>query len=134
MTRYFVCSVGEPNKEYDSENLNRCVINKGYYLNVGCVHQGSIQVIQPGDLLILKYQDELIAYGRAIDSLQEKNEANNINNGWIFVVSVNYWITGNSVSNYGIQNAQMSGSPYDAVKEVSQEFALKKIEEIGFPF
>ncbi len=72
MPRYFVCSIGQPGEGYDDENLCRCIVNKGYFLHVGCTHQGPIAEIQSGDLLILKYQNELIAYGRTIDIMQKK--------------------------------------------------------------
>ena len=41
---------------------------------------------------------------------------------------------GSHTSKYGIKKAQETGSNYDTVKIVDRNFALQKIEEIGFPF
>ncbi len=41
---------------------------------------------------------------------------------------------GQSYYRYGIKAAQQDGTAYDTVKKVKREFALKKMEEIGFPF
>ncbi len=78
--------------------------------------------------MILKYQDEYIGYGRATNSVQS------VGTGWSLQVGVNLWIMGNHVNKYGIKNAQQSGSNYDAVKNIHRDFALQKMEEIGFPF
>jgi hypothetical protein len=133
MPRYFVCSIGQPGHGYDDENLRRCIMDKGYSLHKGCVQRGSIEEIQPGDILILKYQDLLFGYGRVTKGVQEEQETA-ANQGWVFRVPVASWITGNRVPKSGIQDAQLSGSPYDAVKEVKRAFALEKIEDIGYPF
>jgi len=133
MPKYFVCSIGEPGEGYDDENLCRCIKDKGYRLNLGCTQRGPIEDIQTGDILILKYKDELIGYGRVTDKVQKEQETP-ANQGWGFIVPVTLWITGSRVPKYGIQVAQLSGSPYDAVKEVQRSFALEKIEDIGFPF
>ncbi len=133
MSKYFVCSIGQSGEGYDDENLRRCIMDKGYRLNLGCTQRGPIDDIQTGDILILKYKDELIGYGRATNKVQEEQETT-ANQGWVFIVPVMLWITGSRVLRYGIQDAQLSGSPYDAVKEVQRSFALEKIEDIGFPF
>jgi len=133
MPGYYVCSIGRPGEGYDDENLRRCLMDRGFRLHKGCAQRGPIADIQSGDLLILKYQDGFIAYGRATAQVEEEAETVT-NGGWIFKVPVALWITGKKISKYGIQDAQISGAPFDAVKEVSRTFALEKIEEIGFPF
>lgn len=133
MTRYYICSIGQPGGGYDDENLRRCLMDKAFRLNIGCTQRGPITDIQVDDLLILKYQDIFIAYGRTAGQVEEEVETV-ANKGWIFKIPVSYWITGNQIPKYGIQEAQISGSPFDAIKEVSRSFALEKIEEIGFPF
>ena len=133
MPKYYVCSIGKPGKGYDDENLRRCLMDKGFRLHCGCTQRGKIAEIQEDDLLILKYQDIFLAYGRVTAQVEEEEETV-ANQGWIYKVPVASWITGNHTSKYGIQDAQIGGSSYDAVKEVRKAFALEKIEEIGFPF
>jgi hypothetical protein len=133
MPKYYVCSIGQPGEGYDDENLRRCIMDKCFRLHKGCTQRGPIAEIQARDILILKYQNVFIAYGRATAQLEEESETVT-NGGWVFKVPVASWITGNQISKHGIHDAQISGSPYDAVKKVSRPFALEKIEEIGFPF
>jgi hypothetical protein len=130
---YFICSVGQPDKDYDAENLTRCITNSCFVLNEYNKHKGCINEIKEGDLLILKYSHHFIGYGRAIASLQQDKDLSN-NEDWTWRIDVSSWIIGNQIHKYGIQDATDGGSPYDTVKSVSRDFALKKIEEIGFPF
>lgn len=127
---YFICSVGEPQKGYDSENLTRCIVNCCFVLHDSNKNKGCILDIKEGDILFLKYQQHFIAYGRATSALK----IDDIEDGWNHKVDVNLWIVGNHIHRYGIKNAQEGGNAYDTVKKVDMEFALKKMEEIGFPF
>jgi hypothetical protein len=128
---YFICSVGEPLKDYDTDNLTRCIINCCFVLHKSNIHKGPIHEIKVGDVLILKYKEHFIAYGRAISSLQTDHD---FEDEWDHRIDVNLWIVGKHSHRYGIQDAQLGGNSYDTVKKVSREFALSKIEEIGHPF
>jgi hypothetical protein len=130
---YFVCSVGQPDKNYDTENLNRCILNNCFVLNELNIQKGSISEIKNGDILILKYKEHFFAYGRAISALSTEKDLSD-GDCWNWRIDVNIWITGNHIHRYGIKEAQESGNSYETVKKISREFALKKIEEIGFPF
>ena len=130
---YFVCSIGQPEKGYDEENLTRCIVNNCFVLNEYNKYKGSIDEVKPNDILILKYKQSFIGYGRAVSSLQTDIDMSN-GEDWSWRIDVNLWIMGNHISRYGIKDAQESGSPYDTVKKVERDFALNKIEEIGFPF
>lgn len=125
---YYVCSIGQPGKGYDDENLRRCILNKAFVLHENAKQKGCIKDINADDILILKYKNEFIGYGRSIASVKS------IGSGWSLHVAVNLWIMGNHVRKYGIKKAQKSGTAYDAVKKIDRNFALNKIEEIGLPF
>lgn len=130
---YFVCSIGQPDRGYDDENLRRCIVNSSFVLHEDNKYKGAISEIKAGDILILKYQHQFIGYGKAIRELAiDENIAGG--SGWKWTVKVSLWIMGAQTSKYGIQKAQESGTAYDTVKKVSKDFALKKMSEIGFPF
>ena len=126
---YYICSVGEPGKNYDDENVRRCIIESGFFIHPDCKQKGNIEDISEGDVLILKYKSHFFAYGRAMDSVQKIKDE-----GWNWKVPVNGWITGSNVYKYGIKDAQIEGSNYATIKPVEKEFAIKKIKQIGFPF
>lgn len=125
---YYVCSIGQPGQGYDDENLRRCITNNAFVLHENAKQKGSINDIKADDILILKYQNEFIGYGRSVANVKT------VGTGWSLHVTVNLWIMGNHVHKYGIKNAQQSGTAYDAVKKIDRDFALQKMEEIGFPF
>ena len=49
---------------------NVVVDNNCFVLNQGNKYKGVIDQIKTGDILLLKYKNQLIGYGRAISSLQ----------------------------------------------------------------
>jgi hypothetical protein len=128
MTQYFICSIGEPGKDYDTDNLGRCVLHSCFFLHTGSKQKGPIDTIEPDDILILKFQHSFIAYGRALSGA-EYGEGE----GWTIKVPVAGWISGQAASTYGIQDAQIEGNNYQTIKEVNRDFARAKIAEIGFP-
>lgn len=130
-TNYYVCSVGEPGKEYDDANLIRCINNCCFVLHSANSQKGSYKEIKDNDVLLLKYKGKIIAYGRATSDWIDNPS---IDDGWRITIPVNVWIVGNPISNYGIKNAQKYGSPYATVKNVTKEFALEKMNQIGSPF
>jgi len=125
---YYICSIGQPGEGYDDENLRRCIVKNCFVLHENAKQKGSINEIKSDDILILKYRRAFIGYGRAT------NPVETVGTGWSLQVSVNLWIMGKHTDKYGIQDAQQGGSNYDAVKKIDRDFALQKIEEIGFPF
>jgi hypothetical protein len=134
MTRnYYVCSVGAPSEDYDNEYLLRCITKNCFVLHESNIHKGCISEITKNDILLLKYKEHLIAYGRVVSPLSKDQDISE-GDGWCWTVQVNTWIVGNHAHRYGIGAAQESGSTYDTVKKVDREFALDKIEKIGFTF
>lgn len=132
MRNYYICSVGKPDDGYDDTVVMLCITNNCFVLHETATRIGLIREIVAGDILILKYKHHFIGYGRAISSLLTDRDLDG--DGWSWRVEVNLWITGNHVHKYGIQAAMESGGPFDIVKRVERQFALEKIEEIGFPF
>jgi|GEM_PF-3257396 len=128
---YFVCSVGKAGEKYAKENLTRCLLNNCFVLHNTNEQKGEIREIKKGDILILKFEEHFIGYGRAVSELKTDLD---LGDGWSWTIDVNLWITGNHAHRYGIKNATEEGSPYATVKKVSRDFALGKMEEIGFPF
>lgn len=128
MTRYYICSIGEPDEDYDTENLARCLLNSCFYLHTGNKQKGAIDSIEPDDIIILKYQHNFIAYGRAQAGVEYGED-----DGWTIRVPVAGWISGHAASKYGIKDAQIDGNNFQTVKEVARDFARAKITEIGFP-
>ena len=128
MTQYFICSIGEPGEDYDTENLGRCILHSCFYIHTDSKQKGAIDTIEPDDILILKYQHSFIAYGRAVSGAVYGEGG-----GWTITVPVAGWITGHPASKYGIKDAQIDGNNFQTIKEVTREFARAKIAEIGFP-
>lgn len=131
--KYFICSLGEPGEGYDDKVLRQCMVRNCYFMHEATKQKGAIREIKEGDILILKYNTNFIGYGRAISGLETTNNLG-WEDGWTWSVKVNIWIMGTHVGRYGIQAAQVSGTAYDTVKQVDRDFALRKLEEIGFPF
>lgn len=129
MSKYFVCSIGQPGQGYDDDNLRRCVIESAYFMHENCSQRGQVDEITEDDVLILKYKDDFFAYGRASSPVIKAG-----GNGWNHKVPVEGWITGKGVSKSGVKNAQLEGNNYATVKMVDRDFARKKIKEIGVPF
>ena len=131
---YYVCSVGDPENEhhYDKVNLTRCLENDCYVLNEYAKRKGPIENIKIGDIILLKSQKHLIAYGLASSTLQKDKDLSE-GEDWSYRIEIKKWIQGTHSSIHGIESAQVGGTNYDAVKKVSEEFGLKKMKEIATP-
>ena len=129
---YYVCSIGQSETDYVEENLKRCVLNSCFVLHETASQKGAIKDIKPNDILILKYQQRIIGYGKASGSLIiEDNESLE---GWNWKVPVHHWIIGKSTSITGIKDAQEYGSNFATVRKVSNDFALAKMSDVGLVF
>jgi len=130
---YYVCSIGQPGEGYDDENLRRCVVNSCFVLHEDNKYKGSIKDVKIDDILILKYKHHFIGYGKAVSELII-DESIAEGSGWKWKIGVSLWIMGSQTHKYGIKAAQEEGTAYDTVKKINSEFALSKMNEIGFPF
>ena len=128
---YFVCSVGDPNdlSNYDDENYKRCREHKCFVL-IPTGREGSIYIIQKGDILFLKYQKTLVAYGIAVSSLQTDQDISN-GDGWDHRIDVANWNFLKGVSYYGISGDQIGGTNFDTVKQITEDFALGRLKDMG---
>ena len=117
---YYVCKIDD-----DYIKLVQCLNNKYFMIpepENGFNHTNFIFDIKENDILLFKFKEKLIAYGRVV-----RNDTHNN------LLIVNAWIGGMNIYHVNIGAAHESGSYYP-IKEVDREFALSKMEEIGFTF
>lgn len=129
--KYFACSVGEPGKGYDDENLDRIIENSAFILHEDTVQKGLYSQISPGDILILKYKKMLIAYGETLGRHQSEDKE------WNLMAPVKKWYffdKGNPKSGihyYGIMEGTLIGSgQMGTVKGLETNFAIASLKQI----
>lgn len=127
---FFVCSVGEPGKGYDEDNLQRIIKNKAFILHEDTNQKGEYSNIKIGDVLILKYKNKFIAYGEALQIKKSQDPE------WNLFAPVKAWFFKNEndfrdgINTYGIGYNTESGGQYGTVKKVVLSFALARIKEM----
>lgn len=129
--QFFVGSIGRPGEDYVEENFDRIFENKGFVLHNNTKQKGSFHDIEPGDILLLKYNRMLIAYGKVTEvKITDDEEWNH----WAYVEK---WFQYNAenpregVSRYGIDDSTLTGGKYGTVKAVNLKFAMDKLSEIN---
>lgn len=131
MRRFFACSVGEPNMDYDDENLERIIQKKAFILHEDAKQKGVYEDIKSGDILLLKYKSNFIGYGETTG----KTKSDDLE--WNLFAPVIEWFFFNpdqpqeGISYYGIKTNTEGGGVYGTVKELSQNFAIDKMREIN---
>ena len=131
--KFFICSVGKPGDGYDEENLNRCIENSGHFMHRNTQHKGAFDAVSNNDVAILKYKDNLVAYGQIIRKDYSDNDELE---DWNYAIYVDRWIffdegqKEKGVSRNGVQEATINGDQYATIKEIKPAFAIKKMEEI----
>lgn len=132
MRQFFVCSVGEPDKDYTDDNLERIIKNSAFCLHEDTIQKGLYSKIEPGDILFLKYKNKLIAYGESIG-----NEKIDDIEGWSLLSKVEGWFfydkddCKKGTNNYGISWETTEGSgQMGTVKGVNCNYGIKKMKEI----
>lgn len=130
---FYICSVGEPDKDYVEGNLERIIADSTFYMHEDTTQKGLYSVIKSGDILILKYDSNYIAYGESLG-----NEIITDNNGWIYTSPVKKWYffdeknLKKGVLSYGVQRETLPGSgQMGTVKGITSKFGLIKIKEIS---
>lgn len=131
MRSFFACSVGEPGKNYDEQNMKRVIDNKAFILHKDNIQKGVYEKIKPGDILLLKYRNNFVAFaeslGKKISSDPEWNITAPVVE-WHFKDSKNLSA---GVETYGIQLNTLEGAgQMGTVKEIQEKFALEKLESI----
>jgi len=133
MRRFFICSVGEPGKDYIEDNFQRIVSESAFYMHEDTTQKGLYNEIQPGDILILKYNSNYVAYGETTGIRTVEN-----NSGWIFSSPVKTWYFFDNdnykkgVNSYGVSWETLAGSgQMGTVKGITPEFGFLKVGEIS---
>lgn len=129
--QFFVGSIGRPGEDYVEENFDRIFENKGFVLHNNTKQKGSFHDIKSGDVILLKYNRMLIAYGKVTEvEITDDEEWNH----WAYVEK---WFQYNAenprdgVSRYGIDDSTLTGGKYGTVKAVNLKFAMDKLSEIN---
>jgi len=138
MRCFYVCSAGDPKQNYDEANLERCIKEKAHIMHIDTKQKGPVYDIKAGDIALLKYKNQLVAYGEVIDVNDDETKACPSSwEGWYLFVNVKSWVLfdkSNSkigTSNYGIQeNSELGSGQMSTVKKINNSWAIKKMEEI----
>ena len=129
--KFFIASAGHPEESYTDSNFERITTKNSFNLYEHTRQKGAISKVSKGDVLILKYKDELVCYGQVKKHRKTENEEFNL---WI---DVDFWVYHNNenkyegVSNYGVQKATLGGGQQGTIKLVKNDYALKRIRQIN---
>lgn len=129
--KFYSCSVGEKDKGYDEENLNRIVEKKAFILHENTPQKGTYNLIKQGDILLLKYRSHFIAYGKANEIFTSDDEEWNLTapvEEWYFFDESN---KERGIHIYGMKEATLSGSQYGTVKPLHHNFSFNTIKKIN---
>lgn len=129
--KFYSCSVGEKDKGYDEENLNRIVEKKAFILHENTPQKGTYNAIKQGDILLLKYRSHFIAYGKANEIFTSDDEEWNLTapvEEWYFFDESN---KERGIHIYGMKEATLSGSQYGTVKPLHHTFSFNTIKKIN---
>lgn len=132
MRKFFACSVGEPTKGYDEENLRQIIEKKAFILHEDAIQKGVYEEIGNGDIILLKYRKNFVAYGETSGRETTEDEE------WNLTAPVIEWHFKDpndpsvGVRTYGIQwNTFEGAGQMGTVKEIDETFAINKIKEIN---
>lgn len=128
---FFVVSAGQPGSNYIEGNFEEIIASSEYAIHTNTIQKGTYYSIEPGDVLILKYQKVFVAYGIVIKKYEDPEKDFKLRvkvEEWIFRDKEN---PKSGVSRYGIQKATIEGGIYSTVKTVRPNFGLDKIKEIN---
>lgn len=131
---FYICSVGEKNSDYIEDNLERCISYKGHFMHKATTHKGAFDDVQNNDIIFLKYNNNLIAFGEVIS--KDSSENSKLND-WNYAIYVNEWYfydktnIKKGVDRYGIQEATLKGDQFATIKQIDEDFALDKIVKIA---
>ncbi|WP_083634692.1 McrB family protein [Saccharicrinis aurantiacus] len=131
MRNFFVCSVGELGKDYVKDNLKRIVKDNAFVLHEDTTQKGVYDSIYKGDILLLKYNRQLVAYGECLKRFQSNHREWNLRakvKEWHFYDQQSAEI---GISYHGLQENMLPGSgQMGTVKGVNFSYGINKIEEI----
>jgi hypothetical protein len=125
--RFFICSVGEIGQDYAKDNLHRCVEYNGHFMHRDTKHKGVFDDVKKDDIIFLKYNVRLIAYGKVkyTDTI-DKEELG----GWNYAIYVDklFFLDDSNIEKgvciYGVKDASIGTDQYATIKEIKTSFAL----------
>jgi len=129
--KFYVCSVGDPTKDYARQNLDRIVTYSAFILHKDAKQKGVYEEIKPGSIVLLKFDRKLVAYGKVLENRTTDDQDWNL---WTVVKEWFFKDPGNvqdGIPLHGIGADTIAGGPYGTVKEVSTEFGWQKLQEIN---
>ena len=133
--KFFIGSVGEPNKDYTEENRKRCISLQAHVMHKDTFQKGVFEKVNIGDICFLKYNSQLIAFGEVNERVISTD---NSLDGWTYLIKVNQWFfydekeKKKGVNNYGISNHTLSGAgQMGTIKEIDSDYGLLKMKEIS---
>lgn len=130
---YFVCTIGDwGNYDECVRILGECLNNSRYQLHRKARWPAPLDNVRPGDTLLLKFRNHVVAYGVAEEKVCI--DSTNSNNPWNRTIKINRWTCYDErspidgIHHYGIQAATKSGAgQFAVVKEVEEQWALDVI-------
>lgn len=131
---FYIGSISSPYSDYEEENWKRCIENNAHIMHEVTAQKGEFEYIKPNDIIFLKYQDRLIAFGE-IDNDQPEIIKDEQLKGWNHFIKVKQWFfyskdRKSGASNYGVTAFCITGNKYATIKEIKSDYALRKMEEI----
>lgn len=131
---FYICSVGEADKDYAKENFERCIKYNGHFMHNSTTHKGAYDDVKMGDVVFMKYENKLNAFGEV---KKTENTENAELGDWNYAIYVDKWYfydekeKSKGVSRSGVQGATIAGDQFATIKQIREGYALGKIAEIG---
>lgn len=131
MQNYYACSICAPGQDYCQQNFDRITENNGFVLHEDTSQKGTFSDIEIGDVLILKYNNQFIAYGK----VRQVEITDDVAwNHWAYVDEWNYFDVNNrdrGISTNGIGDSTIGGGQYGTVKTLEAIFGFQTIASIN---
>jgi hypothetical protein len=128
---FYSCVVCQPEADYCEKVFNIIINENAFVFHEEALNTGQYYNIKPGDIIIISYYRNFVAYGEAIGIKDRPDDE-----GWTLAVPVKSWFFLQEddkeigVSSYGIGWSHY-GSVRDIIKRVEPQFAMGKIKEIN---
>ena len=132
--QFFVCSVGDPDEDYMGDNLKRCLEQNAHVMHESTKSdlKGNFDHIREKDVIFLKYDKKIIAWGKVVGKVAPNDESEDGWNNKIYVQQWNFYSDDHrgGVSYKGINNACVDSTVnYAVVRQVQRGWAVAKLKE-----
>lgn len=134
--QFFVCSVGQPGKDYTEDNLQKCIEQKAHIMHEGTKSdlKGDFAAIRKDDIILLKYAGKIVAWGKATGTVAPNDGTEDHWNNKIYVDEWHFY-SDNHVDGpgiYGINSACVTGTiNYAVVRQVTSKWAVSKLKDFS---